>query len=270
MKAHKKVKLGKHPPRIDYRAFRLADYVTRKLPPPPLKADLTAKVDTWPMMGNDEYNDCAFAAAGHLIMEWTANTGRPVTPGEKSILAAYSAVTGFVKKKGGHGPGAVVLDVLNHWRQRGIAGHRIAAFLSLTLKDREEIREAVARFGGCYLGLNFTRERKDFPLVLSKANLWRVRPGKRGGPGKPNPNKGHVVAVVGYDPRALTCVSWEDTYQMTWKFWERYADEAFAIISPDWLRGKRLPVEFNLPAVLADLKKVKRLKRQRRAMSGTN
>jgi hypothetical protein len=47
------------------------------------------------MMGNDKVGDCTCAAAGHLVMDWTANTGKEVVPSSQQIVAAYSAITGY-------------------------------------------------------------------------------------------------------------------------------------------------------------------------------
>jgi hypothetical protein len=41
---------------------------------------------------------------------------------------------------------------------------------------------------------------------------------------------------------------------MTWRFWNDYCEEAYAILSPDWVQpGKRAPSGFGLPALQADL-----------------
>ncbi|HEX4786746.1 MAG TPA: hypothetical protein VH350_20570, partial [Candidatus Sulfotelmatobacter sp.] len=85
----KKLKLGKGVARHDPRTLLLASYVTTALPAPPASADLTAKVGaSWGMMDNDQIGDCTCAAAGHLIMEWTANAGKKMaTPTDKQIVA---------------------------------------------------------------------------------------------------------------------------------------------------------------------------------------
>jgi len=219
------------------------------------------------MMGNDCYNDCTCAAAGHLIMGWTAKAGHPVIPTTRSILAAYAAVTGFVKRTRAHDKGARALHVLKHWRKHGIAGHRIKAFLALDLKDREQLKMAVYRFGGCYIGLDLVAAHAT-PCALQRRRVWRAPRGhRRRRRGAPDPEKGHVVAVMGYDADGLLCASWTKTYRMTWGFWETCVDEAFAILSPDWLRRwrghRRLPLEFDLDAVMADVKKATRVKRRR-------
>ena len=48
------------------------------------------------MMDNAQLGDCTCAAAGHLIMEWTANAqSKTFTPSDAQIIAAYSAITGY-------------------------------------------------------------------------------------------------------------------------------------------------------------------------------
>jgi hypothetical protein len=122
----RKLKLGKAAARYDPRTLLLASYVTPALPAPPASFDLTPKVGaSWGMMDNDQIGDCTCAAAGHLIMEWTANAGKKmVTPTDKQIVAAYSAITGYNPATGANDNGANEIDVLNYWRQTGIAGHK--------------------------------------------------------------------------------------------------------------------------------------------------
>ena len=46
------------------------------------------------MMLNDSIGDCTCAAAGHLIMEWTANAGKEVVPADgvlARVLAEFRA-----------------------------------------------------------------------------------------------------------------------------------------------------------------------------------
>jgi len=88
----RKLKLGKLTARHDPRALLLASYVTAALPTPPASCDLSTKVGaSWGMMDNDQVGDCTCAAAGHLLMEWTANAGKKMfAPTDKQIIAAYS------------------------------------------------------------------------------------------------------------------------------------------------------------------------------------
>src|SRR3954470_12949877 len=128
----RKLKLGKSGARHDPRTLLMASYVLTTLPPPPAQHDLTSKVKSWGMMENAQIGDCTCAAAGHLIMEWTANAGKKMaTPSDKQIVSAYSAVTGYNPTTGANDNGAVEIDGLNYWRQTGIAGHKIGAYVAL-------------------------------------------------------------------------------------------------------------------------------------------
>ena len=43
--------------------------------------------------------------------------------------------------------------MLNYWRQTGIAGHKIQAFMALEPSNHTHVMDAVWMFGGCYIGL---------------------------------------------------------------------------------------------------------------------
>ncbi|MGA7908148.1 MAG: hypothetical protein WCA16_12140, partial [Candidatus Sulfotelmatobacter sp.] len=150
-----KLKLGKQAVRHDPRTLLLASYTTPALPAPPATLDLTMKIKgPWGMMDNDQIGDCTCAAAGHLLMEWTANAKvKMFTPSDQQIVAAYSAITGYNPQTGANDNGAVELDVLNYWRQQGIAGHKIQAFVATEPANHTHIMDAAWIFGGCYIGL---------------------------------------------------------------------------------------------------------------------
>jgi len=84
---------------------------------------------------------------------------------------------------------------------------------------------------------------------------WSVPPGGATGDGKPGSWGGHAVPVVAYDARGLTVVTWGALQTMTWTFWEAYCEEAYAIISNDYLTAqKETPAGFNLAQLQEDLK----------------
>jgi hypothetical protein len=253
----RKLKLGKGPARHDPRALLLASYVTPGLPTPPASFDLTAKVGAnWGMMGNEQIGDCTCAAAGHLIMEWTANSGRKmVTPTDKQIIAAYSAITGYNPTTGANDNGAQEVDVLNYWRQTGIANDKIGAYVSLEPSNHIHIMDSVYIFEGCYIGLQLP---KSAQAQVQNHQPWSVPPGGATGDGKPGSWGGHAVPIVAYDARGVTCVTWGALQTMTWSFWETYCEEAYAILSKDYLNGKKqAPQGFNLQQLQADLADLK-------------
>jgi hypothetical protein len=129
--------------------------------------------------------------------------------------------------------GAVELDVLNYWRQQGIAGHKIDAYAAFDADDLQTVRQAVALFGGAYIGLALPLSARQ-QAVWDVPSLWsRLRnqdaPGSWGG---------HAVPVLAYDPDGLTCITWGAKKRMTWQFFAQYCNEAYAPLSHDWLTAQ--------------------------------
>jgi hypothetical protein len=249
-------KLGKLHPKVDSRTLQFGAYLTPQLPPPPAAVDYTKPVANWPMMGNDKYGDCTCAAAGHMIEEWTANTGREKTVPDQAIVHAY-------KHFAGNNPdaGANMLDVLNYWRKTGIGGDKISAFAQLEPKNDVQLRDAVNIFGACYIGLALP----DFAVPPDTDFLqipWLVPAGGPVGNAASNPNNGHCVPAVAYDQRSIYVVTWGAIKSMSWQFYDAYMDEAFAVLSNDWINKKvgTSPSGFNMAALEQDLAAVSKAK----------
>lgn len=246
-------KLGKHRPEIDKRTLRFGDYITTALAPPPAQVNYAGPVSTWPMMGNDQYGDCTCAAAGHMIEEWTANTGQQVILPDTTILQAYNHFA-----HGNADAGASMLSVLKYWRKTGIGKDKITAFAALEPKNNVQAEDAINLFGNAYIGLalpNFAvppdTNFLDIPWVVPAG-------GATGTNAAPNPQNGHCVPAVGYDQRQLYVVTWGALKTMSWQFYDAYADEAFAVLSDDWINQKigTSPSGFNLAALEQDLQAV--------------
>lgn len=252
----KKLKLGKQVARHDPRTLLLASYATAALPTAPASFDLTSKVPSWGMMENDQIGDCTCAAAGHLLMEWTANAGKKTfTPTDKQIVTAYSAITGYNPTTGANDNGAVEIDVLNFWRQSGIAGRKIGAYVALEPSNHAHVMDSVYMFEGCYIGMQLPISAQ---AQVQNHQPWSVPPGGTTGDGAKGSWGGHAVPVVAYDSRGVTVVTWGALQSMTWSFWEAYCDEAYAILSDDYLDGKKKsPQGFSMTQLHADLADLK-------------
>ena len=240
-----KFQLGKLPVKTDPRTLMLARYVDRtKLPAPPASFDSTTHVAKWPMYANDRLGDCTCAAAGHMIEAWTgAARGHDTEISEKSVVSAFEAVKQVDPATGEEG--AVELDVLNYWRKHGIGRHKIGAFAKVATYDHTLVKSAAYLFGGLYIGLSLPKTAQgqavwDWTHSLSGA----ARPGSWGG---------HAVDVVAYDKKGLTVVTWGQLQEMTWAFWDRYCDEAYCLISNDFLLAGKAPNGLDLDALKADL-----------------
>src|SRR5579864_5450304 len=167
MADHSLMKHGKQPARHDDRTLLFQNYWLPGPPPAP-SVDWGSAVhpDHWGMMENNNYEDCTCAAAGHLIMAWTANVDRLQPVPTNAVIDAYAQITGFNPKTGANDKGAVVLDVLKFWRREGIAGHKIVAFVELPVDpdttkavrfNAEHMRIVIGSFVGTYVGLQLPK-----------------------------------------------------------------------------------------------------------------
>jgi hypothetical protein len=238
--------LGKLPVRTDVRTLSLGRYVDgARLPPPPDSFDEASAVTSWPMYANDRIGDCTIAAAAHMIEAWTAagDEGGAVAIPEQAVLDAFDQVKVVDPAMGQEG--AVELDVLRYWRAQGIGGHRIGAYARVSVHNRVLVQTAAWLFGGLYIGA-------QLPLTAQGQDVWDFT-GSLTGPAKPGSWGGHAVDVVRYDAQGLTVVTWGRLQRLTWNFWDRYCDEAYCILSDDFLEHGSAPNGFDLGALQADL-----------------
>jgi len=237
--------LGKLPVRTDVRTLSLGRYVDPALlPPPPAAFDEATGIDTWPMYANDRIGDCTTAAAAHMIEAWTAaGRGQAVELPELAVRDAFEHVKRTDPVIGEEG--AVELEVLRYWRKTGIGGHRIGAYARVAVHDHRLVQTAAWLFGGLYIGL-------QMPLIAQVQPVWDWT-GSLSGPALPGSWGGHAVDVVRYDRHGLTVVTWGRLQELTWSFWGRYCDEAYCILSDDFLKQGKSPNGFDLAALEADL-----------------
>ena len=234
-------RLGRLPSPPDARTLQFPDYIRLPLPPAAPTIDWTKAITNWGVLGNDAYGDCVYAGVGHHIMCWTVNkTGTPHPVTSREIIAAYLSDTGGDN-------GANILDTCKLWRKRGICGHRIWAFTALNPGNPEWVRLAIELFGGIKTGVNL-------PNAWRTAEFWDIGRGRNYEPGSWG---GHDVPIIAYDETHLTCVSWGQLQKLTWAGFAKYFDEAYAMISPEWLApDAQTPEGFDLKLLHDDLKVV--------------
>ena len=239
------IKLGRLPVRHDARTLKLAKYLPQ-LPTPPPVCDWGAKVSVWGMCCNDRLGCCTVSAIDHMLTGWIKNdTGVEFAVTDAQTVLAYSAITGYNPKTGANDNGAVELDVLNYWRNKGIAGKKILAYVKLAENNADHLKISCFLFGGVYIGVSL-------PLSAQGQKLWdvvddpiRSQPGSWGG---------HAIPIVGYNDVGPVCVTWGELQPMTWAFFFKYCDEAYAIISRDWTGTDDMaPCGFDFAQLAVDL-----------------
>jgi hypothetical protein len=253
--------LGKKAPRLDHRTLKLSNYLTPALAAPPTRSGYLQKVAKWPMYLNDQLGDCVIAAAAHMIQQWTTYAGREVRITDSDVMLGYEQVGGYSPNDPSTDNGCDMLTALRYWRKVGFGGHRIAAYVSVNLKNPAEVAQAIYLFGGVYAGVALPVSAQE-PTQTGQYPCWSVPHYGLNGDGSPGSWGGHCIPLFGYsldkagNPGTML-VSWGELYDMTWKFLRAYGDECWAVLSLDWFNKVGVaPNGFNLTQLAADLRKL--------------
>jgi len=240
-------RFGKLPPKIDYRTLRFKNYLTESIAAPPTSYSALTQVyqnlqasdpaQLFPMDGNDVYGDCTIAALAH------AQTVYGGLIGTKEIMPALSVERLYFRLTGGVDSGLVELDVLNYWRRKLVGSDRILAYVSINPKNHAHVQQAIQLFGGVYLGFQV---QQNCVQEFDSGQPWT--------PGKLT-NSGHAVFAVAYDQSGVTVLTWGNTHQGTWDWWDECVDEAYAIL-PLEAEQKGFATGFNYKQLAIDLEYV--------------
>ena len=237
-------RFGKHPPKVDYRTLRLRSYLTAAMPAPPASynvlTNVYAKLKTtdptklFPMDDNDTMGDCTIAALAHALTTYRGLVGKEKIMSKAAVVKLYKHLTG------GLDSGLNELDVLNYWRAHAVSGDEILAFATIDPKNHTHIEQAITLFGGVYLG---------FQVQQNCVQEFNARQ-----PWTPGPltNDGHAVFAVGYDQNGVTVLTWGNTQQATWSWWDECVDEAYAILPPE-AKSPDFAPGFNIAQLQTDL-----------------
>ena len=169
----------------------------------------------FPMDGNDTLGDCTIAALAHAETTYRGLLGKSKIMSKQAVVKLYMHLTGGVDS------GLNELDVLNYWRQNAVSGEEILAYVSIDPKNHTHIQQAIHLFGGVYLGFQVQQN------CIEEFNAHK--------PWTPGPltNDGHAVFAVAYDQNGVSVLTWGNTQQGTWAWWDECVDEAYAILPPE-------------------------------------
>lgn len=206
------------------------------LSPPPISVDWSIGVNPdWGVHLNSELGDCTIAAAFNAMELWSAH-GRAseITEPDAKVLQAYEEFCGFNPTDPTTDRGGVEQDVLARWLNRGMpiaegpnGRSKLFAFVEVDPRNYDDVKRVVNDCGGIYIGTDIPHFLVDGPMPM----LWDVNPG-----GDQNSAGGHAVWVTGYDATKLNFVSWgSGAYAMTWDFWDKFVEEAYAISGKWWV-----------------------------------
>lgn len=245
----RELKLGKKPATHDPRDLAFNEYrIGPELPRRPRTFGSEGLVkEEWGMLGNDTAGDCVWAGAAHEHMLWCATAGTVTTFAPQDVLAAYSAVTGYIPGEDSTDKGTNVRDALDFRRSNGIRDtekvfHKIGAYVRLEPGNTDHLFEALYLFGTVGIGIQFPESAME---QFDNGQPWKpVRGAQISG--------GHYIPLVAKRAQ-LICVTWGQLQAMTTAFYKKYCDEAWGILSEDMLRDNSSALGFDFPALQADL-----------------
>jgi len=246
-----KVKLGKKAPLADPRNFQFGSFtqVTVPVPEPPAEVSWIVKVpEPWNVLLNNSLGDCVPAAMAHTLQQVSFFAGNPVIPTDDQVLTMYEKIGGYVPGDPATDNGAFMLDALKYWRNTGVAGHKILAFVQVDPLNLHQVRQAIYLFGSVFAGL-------QLPISAQGQDIWTVPQGGAYLDGSPGSWGGHCVPIMAMSPESLTCVTWGQKLKMSHNFLRDYCDELYAVVSSDWMNKAGLsPGGFNLQQLENDLR----------------
>jgi len=255
---HSGMKLGKRAARpfAGLRPFgRYLRLETAKVPPPvPASCDRSRLVESWPVLENDSIGDCTIAAVGHAVQLWTAASGRMRVMSDKEAVTGYEAF-GYRPGDAGTDRGALATEVLARWSGTGFAcggaNDVLAGFCAIDPETEAEVRAGVAWLGVVYAGF-------DLPIAAQTMEVWDVPAGQAfSGEYAVGSWGGHAVPIVGYGPAGVVCVTWGALKRITWRFWDAYADEAYGLLSRDFVGGAASAAQVDWERLEADMDDLK-------------
>lgn len=245
---HTDVQLGRRPPK-NAPALRLARVLTGVTPRHPVAADHFARIADWGLYENNCYGDCGPAAVANLRKMVTLYLGgTEQSPSQDEVLELYrlSGNPDFdPADPGGPGDGGVdmqtMLEAVHH---DGIAGVRCAAFAKVDHTNLDELRAAVAIFGGLLLGVNLetAQQRQTSRGVWDWANspTWG----------------GHAVLSGAYTSAQsgsdLAVITWGEVVGLTRAFERHQIEEAWVVIWPEQFGTAAFQAGANQDALAAD------------------
>lgn len=214
----------------------LGTYATGKLPAPP--ASVRVPATRYPLDGNDTYGDCTMAGVAHLIAAWNTDVNM-----HDEIPTSVDVVETYFHLTDGQDSGLNEQFVLETWRRVGLFGHHLAAYAPVHYQNIVELHQAVAFYGGAYLGIACPESAQQ---QFANNEPWTYDP--------TSPIEGgHCIVALGYTSTALLCATWGGIAEVTYPFLANYLDEAWACVPHQFVAHHGDGKGIDIRALTADL-----------------
>jgi hypothetical protein len=194
-------------------------------------------VDT-DILGNATWGDCADAATYREVEIMSfATTGKEQAATTDLALQLYTLTTGFNPNAGPSGmnptdQGTNLQELLDYRLNTGIvlpdgSTSKLVAYFELDSRNHNDCRLAIEQGGVIQLGIN------AYPYFdnVQQGGTWN--PPTAG----EQPDGGHAICSGKYEPGAFIIKSWAMDIVMPIATWDAVVQEAYCIVSPEWLKA---------------------------------
>ena len=245
-------RLAPHPETTHPRV-KVGAHMTGRIDVPPTIA-YYSEVKSFPMLLNDRLGDCTAAGFWHDVQAWRAAVNDlTFMPTNTNALHLYEKTGHYRPGHPNTDRGANEQDVLAYMTRRGVDGHKIDAFASVDVTKQTEILTSLYAFGGLYIGIQCPQSMQD---QFSEGMQNGTMPVIDYVPGSPIEG-GHCIVILGWDGTNYLAVTWGAVVKVTPAFWEHYTEEAWAIVSFDFLNAKGLdPAGIDLKGLVAEFAEI--------------
>ena len=197
----------------------------------PDHVDYSTKMGPIGVLDNDRCGCCSIATSLHAVQLWTSSVNSEIVPDDESCLADYQALTGYNPATGANDTGCVLLQKNQYWMNVGFAINadgsldRLDGFAQIEPGDLITLRQTAALFGCAELGLLLPDDAQSY---FSRGGTWSDTSMP------PNPNSGHDVLVVAYQPGWFVIATWTGLIAASDAWVSKYMDEGNALLRRLW------------------------------------
>lgn len=234
-------KLGRLPGKVPVGLHTLGTYVAGALPQAPESVTVPSVTD-WQVLGNDTVGDCGVAGLEHGFMADAAIAGE-----HEQFPTTTQAVSYYLSYTHGADTGVVLSDYLAYVRSNPFYGHSVDVFAPVDVHDVPTLQFAVWAYGFAYTGIVVTRAMQE---AFGAGQPWTSSAASGQVLG------GHCVPAVGYDDDFLYVVTWGGVQKVTWPAWHRISEEAYAVVTGEFVERGGDGRGVTLAALRSDLNRL--------------
>lgn len=247
------LRLGRQQPdeRRLARSIKLADVLTGTLPAHPLVDDNLTKVRSWGLYANNRFGTCGPASlANHyrLVTAYLTGAQRNISDADVFDLYRRSGNPNFDPNTGADDNGVEMSTMLSAAVAGGVGGAKPLAFAQVDATSIEEMRAAVAIFGGVLWGSDLQSAQES---QFTHHQDWDYVPGS-GDWG------GHATLTGKYldspDDRIdrMTTITWEVPKACTNAFINHSVQEAWVVVWPENVGSSQFQQGIDQTALASD------------------